>query len=152
MLKTIIRTTACLAVSATAFIAVTKMDARAAKPRSPSVPGTTEAKPAPSKAAPPVPAPKLTVAMYVPARSTLPAASTATDCAMSSTAPPKRFDQMCAPDGEYFAYAIDARGSYDVAAICLGLWAIPGGVVWLLWRPALRVIPRAELIADRAAG
>jgi hypothetical protein len=62
MLKTIIRTTACLAVSATAFIAVTKMDARAAKPRSPSVPETTEAKPAPSKAAPPAPAPKLTVA------------------------------------------------------------------------------------------
>ena len=62
MLKTIIRTTACLAVSATAFIAVTKMDARAAKPRSPSVPETAEPKPAPSKSAPPAPAPKLTVA------------------------------------------------------------------------------------------
>jgi predicted MFS family arabinose efflux permease len=48
--------------------------------------------------------------------------------------------------------SVDAYGSYDVAAICLGLWAIPGGVVWLLWRPALRVIPRAEVIAGRAAG
>ncbi len=48
--------------------------------------------------------------------------------------------------------SVDAYGSYDVAAICIGLWTIPGGVVWLLWRPALRVIPRAELIAGRAAG
>ena len=52
MLKTIIRTTACLAVSATAFIVITKMDATAAKPRSPSVPEASEPKPAPSKPAP----------------------------------------------------------------------------------------------------
>ena len=56
MLKAIIRTTACLAVSATAFIVITKMDATAAKPRSPSVPEASEPKPAPSK-------PKLTVAI-----------------------------------------------------------------------------------------
>ena len=55
MLKTIIRTTACLAVSATAFIVITKMDATAAKPRSPSVPEASEPKPAPSKPAPPAP-------------------------------------------------------------------------------------------------
>ena len=66
MLKAIIRTTACLAVSATAFIVITKMDATAAKPRSPSVPEASEPKPAPSKPAPPAPAPpapKLTVAI-----------------------------------------------------------------------------------------
>ena len=66
MLKAIIRTTACLAVSATAFIVITKMDATAAKPRSPSVPESSEPKPAPSKPAPPAPAPpapKLTVAI-----------------------------------------------------------------------------------------
>ena len=65
MLRTIIRTTACLAVSATAFIVITKMDATAAKPRSPSVPEASEPKPTPRKPAPPVPTPpppKLTVA------------------------------------------------------------------------------------------
>jgi hypothetical protein len=65
MLKTIIRTTACLAVSATAFIVITKMDATAAKPPSPSVPEASEPKSTPHKPAPPVPAPpppKLTVA------------------------------------------------------------------------------------------
>jgi hypothetical protein len=60
MLKTFIRTTACLAVSAAAFIVVTKMDATAARPRSSSIPEATEpkpAKPAPSKSTPPAPAP-----------------------------------------------------------------------------------------------
>jgi hypothetical protein len=65
MFKTIIRTTACLAVSAAAFIVITKMDATAAKPRSPSVPEASEPKPAPGKStstAPVLVAPKLTVA------------------------------------------------------------------------------------------
>jgi hypothetical protein len=69
MLKTFIRTTACLAMSATAFIVITKMDATAAKPRSPSVPDASEPKPAPRKAPPPAPAPpppKLTVASVSP--------------------------------------------------------------------------------------
>ena len=42
MLKAIIRTSTCLAVSATAFIVITKMDATAAEPRSPSVPEASE--------------------------------------------------------------------------------------------------------------
>ena len=63
MLKAIIRTTACLAVSSTVFIVITKMDATAAKPRSPSVPEESEPKTAPRKPAPPAPPPpKLTVA------------------------------------------------------------------------------------------
>lgn len=70
MLKTIIRTTACLAVSAAAFIAVTKLDANAARSRTGSVPETSEAKPAPTKPAPTKPAPappapKLTTASLV---------------------------------------------------------------------------------------
>jgi ACS family hexuronate transporter-like MFS transporter len=48
--------------------------------------------------------------------------------------------------------AVDAYGSYDVVCICLGLWALPGGVIWLLWRPALQLIPRRRVISDRAAG
>ena len=68
MLKAIIRTTACLAVSATAFIVITKMDATAAKPRSPSVPEASEPKTAPRKPASPAPSPpKLTVASLTPA-------------------------------------------------------------------------------------
>jgi len=57
MLKTIIRTTTCLAVSAAALIAVTKMDATAGDRRSRSNPESTAPKPAPSKPAPSAPAP-----------------------------------------------------------------------------------------------
>ena len=75
MLKAIIRTTACVALSATAFIVITKMDAAAARSRSGSVPETSEPKPAskktpPSKSpAPTPPAPKLTTAgLTLPAK------------------------------------------------------------------------------------
>jgi len=57
MLKTIIRTTACLAVSTAALVAVTKLDATAGDRRSRSNPESTTPKPAPSKPAPPAPAP-----------------------------------------------------------------------------------------------
>jgi ACS family hexuronate transporter-like MFS transporter len=40
---------------------------------------------------------------------------------------------------------VDELGSYSVAAIALGLWAVPGGVVWLAWRPALRYVPPARV-------
>jgi hypothetical protein len=77
MLRSFLRTTACLAVSATALIVVTKLDATAAKPRGGGAPETDAPKPSPRKAAPPrpapPPAPKLTVATM-----TVPAASTAT--------------------------------------------------------------------------
>ena len=64
MLKTFVRTTTCLAVSAAALIAVTTLDAIAGKPRSPSVPEATEPKPAPKPPAPrpTEPPPKVTVA------------------------------------------------------------------------------------------
>jgi len=64
MLKTFVRTTTCLAVSAAALVAVTTLDAIAGKGRSPSLPETTEPKPAPKPPAPKPsePPPKLTVA------------------------------------------------------------------------------------------
>lgn len=34
---------------------------------------------------------------------------------------------------------VDARGSYTIPAVALGLWAIPGAVAWVLWRPAERI-------------
>jgi len=37
--------------------------------------------------------------------------------------------------------AVDQRGSYGAIAIVLGLWALPGGLAWLLWRPASRFTP-----------
>lgn len=40
---------------------------------------------------------------------------------------------------------VDARGSFDVAAIALGVWAVPGGIAWLVWRPAVRYVPRARV-------
>jgi len=74
MLKTFIRTTACLAMSAAAFIVITKMDASAARRRG-SAPETTAPKDDPPKdapakpPAPTTPTPKLTVAsLEVPAR------------------------------------------------------------------------------------
>jgi hypothetical protein len=81
MLKTFIRTTACLTVSAAAFIVLTKMDATAAKPRSPSGPETSQPKPAPSKPAPPPttqPAPKLTVASVSPPPGAVPSTAATT--------------------------------------------------------------------------
>lgn len=64
MSKTFVRTTTCLAVSAAALIAVTTLDAIAARPRSPTAPVTTAPKPAPRPPAPQPtePPPKLTVA------------------------------------------------------------------------------------------
>lgn len=38
--------------------------------------------------------------------------------------------------------AVDRYQSYDQVTTAIGLWAIPGAVVWLLWRPALRFEPR----------
>jgi MFS transporter, ACS family, hexuronate transporter len=40
---------------------------------------------------------------------------------------------------------VDQLHNYDVPAIALGVWAVPGGVVWLAWRPAIRFIPRARV-------
>jgi ACS family hexuronate transporter-like MFS transporter len=38
--------------------------------------------------------------------------------------------------------AVDRYQSYDQVTTAVGLWAIPGAVIWLLWRPALRFEPR----------
>jgi ACS family hexuronate transporter-like MFS transporter len=40
---------------------------------------------------------------------------------------------------------VDRLGSFDAATVALGLWAVPGGVVWLAWRPAVRYVPRARI-------
>ena len=40
---------------------------------------------------------------------------------------------------------VDQLGTYDASAIALGLWAIPGGLAWLAWRPAIRFVPRARV-------
>jgi hypothetical protein len=40
---------------------------------------------------------------------------------------------------------VDQLHSYAVPSLALGLWAVPGGVVWLAWRPALRYVPRARI-------
>jgi ACS family hexuronate transporter-like MFS transporter len=44
--------------------------------------------------------------------------------------------------------AVDATGRYDLAALCLGVWVLPGGVTWLLWKPPHR--PAADLPRARA--
>jgi ACS family hexuronate transporter-like MFS transporter len=50
--------------------------------------------------------------------------------------------------------SVDARGSYDVAAAAIGLWTIPGTVLWVLWRPAERLVvqrlPAASIVATSA--
>jgi MFS family permease len=49
---------------------------------------------------------------------------------------------------------VDRLGSYDVPCIALGLWAIPGGIIWLATRPAVRYIPppASTAAADRRRG
>ena len=86
MLKTVIRTTACLAVSAAALIATTKLDAFAAKPDGAEPQGappentrphtSTRPRPAPKPPAPPTP--KLTVASATMPATTAAAAATVT--------------------------------------------------------------------------
>jgi hypothetical protein len=86
MLKTIIRTTACLAVSAAAFIVITKMDASAARRRSsaPEEDTATQAAPsAPAKSTeapkkPKAPPPKLELSSLELPASTAPAAAATT--------------------------------------------------------------------------
>lgn len=51
--------------------------------------------------------------------------------------------------GPLIGRAVDQLGSYDAPAIFLGLWAIPGCLVWLAWRPPVRFVARA---AARVAG
>jgi ACS family hexuronate transporter-like MFS transporter len=41
--------------------------------------------------------------------------------------------------------AVDRYATYDGVTIVLGLWAIPGVIVWLLWPPAPRFEPRGAL-------
>lgn len=42
-------------------------------------------------------------------------------------------------------WAVDWRGNYDISAIAVGLWALPGCIAWLLWRPPARFELRAPL-------
>jgi MFS transporter, ACS family, hexuronate transporter len=37
---------------------------------------------------------------------------------------------------------VDKLGDYAVPSFVIALWAIPGAVVWLVWRPAARFVPR----------
>jgi hypothetical protein len=84
MFKTIIRTTACLAVSAAAFIVITKMDANAGRRRSsvpeeeptPAAPGAPKSTAAPKK--PKAPPPKLELASLAMPATTTPAATAPT--------------------------------------------------------------------------
>jgi ACS family hexuronate transporter-like MFS transporter len=39
----------------------------------------------------------------------------------------------------------DRVGGYDVQVIFFGLWSIPGAILWLVWRPALRYVPPARI-------
>lgn len=36
--------------------------------------------------------------------------------------------------------SVDYYGSYDVIAITLGFWVIPGSLIWLLWRPPVKFV------------
>jgi ACS family hexuronate transporter-like MFS transporter len=38
--------------------------------------------------------------------------------------------------------AVDRLGDYDAVAVALGIWTIPGSLIWLLWRPPVRLVPR----------
>jgi len=38
---------------------------------------------------------------------------------------------------------VDRLGSYDTVGIGLAVWMIPGSLIWLLWRPPLRFVPRS---------
>ena len=41
-------------------------------------------------------------------------------------------------------FTVDRTKSYTLILIALGLWVIPGCVLWLLWRPPSLWVRRAE--------
>jgi hypothetical protein len=45
--------------------------------------------------------------------------------------------------------AVDHYGNYDVAAIAVGGWALPGCLAWLLWRPKVDTSPLPEARLER---
>lgn len=46
--------------------------------------------------------------------------------------------------GPLVGHALDHYGSYDVVALALGAWVVPGCVIWWAWRPAERFEERAR--------
>jgi MFS transporter, ACS family, hexuronate transporter len=38
--------------------------------------------------------------------------------------------------------AVDRLGNYDAVAIGLAMWVVPGSLIWLCWRPAVRFVAR----------
>ena len=40
--------------------------------------------------------------------------------------------------GPLIGRALDRYGTYDVVALALGAWVVPGAVIWWTWRPAAR--------------
>jgi hypothetical protein len=40
--------------------------------------------------------------------------------------------------------AVDRLGNYDAVAVALAIWVIPGSLVWLLWKPAVRLVARVR--------
>jgi hypothetical protein len=40
--------------------------------------------------------------------------------------------------------AVDTFGNYDAVSITLGFWVVPGAVLWLLWRPPLKLVARGD--------
>jgi hypothetical protein len=38
--------------------------------------------------------------------------------------------------------AVDRLGNYDAVGITLGIWVIPCSLIWLLWRPPVRLVAR----------
>jgi hypothetical protein len=135
MLKTIIRTTACLAVSAAAFIVIAKMDAHAgARSRSaaPADEETKEAAPAKSASTPKKPKeppPKLTVAsLSSPAKT----ASGAPLAALPSTARPDADSTLTVPDWKGKRLSVARREArklgFTVAAVDENGEAVPADV------------------------
>jgi len=38
-------------------------------------------------------------------------------------------------EGPIIGAAVDHYGNYDVVAVAIGLWAIPGSLIWIAWKP-----------------
>lgn len=45
--------------------------------------------------------------------------------------------------------AVDRLGDYDSICVAIGMWAIPGAVIWLLWRVPARYVPRGAIAPAR---
>lgn len=46
--------------------------------------------------------------------------------------------------------SVDASGSYDVASLTLGIWVLPGSLIWVIWRPPVKFERTPSVVREKS--